>query len=273
WTRPIRSISREGILATHCRIGKVEKHPAFANGCMRVLSSVLNYAIARKLLLENPINILSETRAYFEEKPRTRHIRVHELPAFSRAIRSIREANEFPSAAVGSDFIEWLLHTGLRRSEGALLKWTDIDLASDTLTICDTKNGSDHTLPLTTSMREILNRRRDATPDSVFVFAATRGSGKRSYREPRGILTAIRASTGIAFSCHDLRRTFISIANQLDVSYPTMKRLVNHSAGSDVTLSYVQVSLDRVRDAMERIESFIITKSMEPNTNAFRITA
>jgi len=42
-------------------------------------------------------------------------------------------------------------------------------------------------------------------------------------------------ATGIKFCCHDLRRTFITITENLDIPHYTLKALLNHSKGNDVT--------------------------------------
>jgi integrase len=58
---------------------------------------------------------------------------------------------------------------------------------------------------------------------------------------------------GVKFCLHDLRRTFVTLAEGLDISYASLKRLLNHSDGNDVTGGYIQVSTDRLREPMERI--------------------
>jgi integrase len=52
-----------------------------------------------------------------------------------------------------------LILTGLRRSEAAQLQWGDIDLKGRTLTVRDTKNREDHTLPLSDRLLELLKLR------------------------------------------------------------------------------------------------------------------
>lgn len=59
--------------------------------------------------------------------------------------------------------------------------------------------------------------------------------------------------SGIEFTQHDLRRTFITVAESLDISYAALKKLLNHSDGSDVTGGYLQITTDRLREPMERI--------------------
>ena len=56
---------------------------------------------------------------------------------------------------------------------------------------------------------------------------------------------------------HDLRRTFGTVANSLNVSYPVLKRLLNHreaKSSDDVTLQYIQVSQRQLREALDEIE-------------------
>jgi integrase len=58
---------------------------------------------------------------------------------------------------------------------------------------------------------------------------------------------------------HDLRRTFGTVANNSSISYPVLKRLLNHreaKSTDDVTLQYIQVSQRQLRDASNSIESF-----------------
>ncbi|MFZ4860279.1 MAG: hypothetical protein ACOYL3_28300, partial [Desulfuromonadaceae bacterium] len=44
---------------------------------------------------------------------------------------------------------------------------------------------------------------------------------------------------GIKFCLHDLRRTFVTVAEGLEISYAALKRLMNHSDGNDVTGGYL----------------------------------
>ena len=60
---------------------------------------------------------------------------------------------------------------------------------------------------------------------------------------------------------HDLRRTFATIADSLDIQHHIIKRLMNH-ANNDVTIKhYVQPSIERLRDPMDKISKYIMNKS------------
>ena len=126
-----------------------------------------------------------------------------------------------------------LLFTGLRRQEAATLKWENIDLKDKTLTIEDTKNNQPHTLPLSDYLYDLLKQRKlNATNDYVFP-----GTGTNGYIvEPRKQLANVTKTTGIQFMIHDLRRTFVTIAESLDISAYAVKRLVNHKM-KDLSIS------------------------------------
>lgn len=63
-------------------------------------------------------------------------------------------------------------------------------------------------------------------------------------------------TSGIKFTFHDLRRTFITVAESLDISAYAIKRLVNHKNGNDVTEGYIIANHDRLRTPMQRITDF-----------------
>jgi integrase len=78
--------------------------------------------------------------------------------------------------------------------------------------------------------------------------------------EPRKFIQKVRDDSEVHFTIHDLRRTFITIAESLDIGVYTIKTLVNHRTGQiDVTEGYIQINTERLREPMERITNFILT--------------
>ncbi|MGZ4995230.1 MAG: hypothetical protein ACXV79_13835 [Methylobacter sp.] len=57
---------------------------------------------------------------------------------------------------------------------------------------------------------------------------------------------------------HDLRRSFVTIAESLDISAYSVKSLVNHKQGDDVTSGYIQMNVERLRKPMQTITDFIL---------------
>lgn len=151
-----------------------------------------------------------------------------------------------------ADYLLFLLLTGLRRQEAATLKWSDIDLDDRSFTLSDTKNRELLTLPLTNFISSLLESREAAT-DSEYVFA---GDGKAGYLiEPRRQVQKVIDLSGVPFTPHDLRRTFITLAESIDISAYALKRLVNNKMTNDVTAGYIVSDVERSRKPMEQIST------------------
>jgi integrase len=99
-------------------------------------------------------------------------------------------------------------------------------------------------------VHDLLVSRRNIAPGE-FVFP---GVGRPGHVGGAGFgLKQVAAATGIQVSCHDLRRTYLTIAESTDISVMALKALVNHALGGDVTSGYVQITTERLREPAERV--------------------
>ncbi len=135
--------------------------------------------------------------------------------------------------------------------------WKQIDLKAKTLTITDTKNNLAHSLPLPDYLFNLLSSRKRTTT-SDFVFPGPGAAGH--IIEPRKQIAKVIAASGIQFSVHDLRRTFITIAESLDIPAYALKRLLNHKMNADVTAGYIMLDIERLRNPMQMIANHILLK-------------
>jgi len=76
--------------------------------------------------------------------------------------------------------------------------------------------------------------------------------------EPKRQVEKVIELSGVHFTLHDLRRTFITAAESLDISPYTVKRLANHKMSRDVTAGYIISDLERLRTPMEKISQFLL---------------
>ncbi len=224
---------------------------------MRILRALFTYAMTtykrldgERLVPENPVKRLSEVKAWNKLHRRQGVIKTHELQEWYQAVQKLQHE-------IGRDLLVFLLFTGLRRNEAAGLKWTDIDFDAETIFIEDTKDRQPHMLPMTQPLRQILERRRKARCNEL-VFPSKRTKGQA--RDLRSDLDKIAEEAGIEFTVHDLRRTFITIAESLDIPYYAIKRLANHKDSSDVTVGYIVADVERLREPMQKISDFIESK-------------
>lgn len=252
--KPLQSLTKDLISERHKERGKQSK--ARANNAMRVLRALFNFAEAKyedsagiTLFPANPVKRLSKTRAWYTVKRRQNYIKPHQLKAWHKAVMNLE--NE-----ITRDYLLLTLFTGLRPGEGAALEKSRLDLTAKTFTILDTKNHEAHTLPIADHLCEILKHRVN-TSSSEFIFP---GTGKNGYiNDVRAQVAKVTEETGIKFIVYDLRRTFITIAESLDLSAYTLKRLLNHKIEkSDVTAGYIITDVERLRRPIQMISDYIL---------------
>jgi integrase len=260
--KPMSDISRDMVESKHRKLSAISE--SSANKSMRVLRAMFNYAHGkyedeqgRGLFPDNPVKRLTHTKSWNRETRRQNKIKNQDLKSWFQAVLFLAESDDEYQRTV-SDYLQVTLLNGLRRRESAALKLEDLDFRDKTFTIHNTKNGQPVTLPMSEYTESLLLRRRDLS-SGWYVFPGRGGSG--CINDPRRAIADIRKSSGVYFTIHDLRRTFISIAESLDVSSYAVKRLVNHSTGSDVTAGYVIMDVERLRKPMQQISDFILEQT------------
>lgn len=118
-------------------------------------------------------------------------------------------------------------------------------------------------LPFSNEIEEILKRRyaaRDETDShtSKWVFPSKMSESGHLNCIKRS-LDVITKKTGLNIRLHDLRRTFVSMANSIRIPSYTIKKLVNHSSGGDVTAAvYNVMDVEDLREPMQAIADEII---------------
>jgi integrase len=247
-TKPLNEITRKMVLAKHQEIAKT-RGEVTANNVMRHLRSIYNFvSAAQDNLPQNPVLILSQARAWYREKRRQTVVTAFDLPAWWEAVMAEPDYSR--------DFLLTALFTGMRRSEVMALRWENIDLKAKTLHLPSTKNGDPLTLPLSEFLAQLLTTRAESADGSPWVFP---GPGKSGHLvETKKFLQRVAAGAGVSFTLHDLRRTFITIAESLDVPYYALKRLLNHRTSGDVTGGYIVVNAERLREPVELVARRIL---------------
>lgn len=262
---PITAITKDMIEARHRQIqGK-----AMANCTMRTLRALLHYAMIKyedagePMLKSNPVKRLSELRVWHRDRRRKTVLSKHDLKPWFQGVFSLDNSTM-------RDFFLLLLFTGMRKNEGLNLRWSDVNLDDGTILLRDTKNGEDFTLPLSGYAWNMLIVRRHGAR-SEFVFPNIDGS--KAIVSADKAIAHIQQRSGVKFCLHDLRRTFISIADDLDIKNEVIKALVNHKT-RDVTEGYMCRSTERLRRSSQRItDAILIYGGMNVNVNTQQIRA
>ena len=251
--KPLTKITPDMVKKRHQDHGEARSE-ARANLCMRYLRALFNYAIAEyqtaegKPLMElNPVKKLSQTKAWYRVDRRQTVIKPHELGPWVNAVLGLPRADM-------RDYFMTVLLTGMRREEALKLAWADVDMKAKTFTLRDPKNHQDHTLPMSDYLLELLTRRK-AVAVGDFVFADSQGRKIGNFRYAQA---AVEKASGVSFCIHDLRRTFATVAESLDIPAYALKRLLNHANGADVTAGYIVANVERLREPMQKITDYVL---------------
>ncbi len=228
-----------------------------ANNAFRYLSALFNYAGADDMSLANPVEALRKKRLWNKKTRRHSFIKDSDLQYWYQAVCAL-ENDSFRDAFL------LLLFTGLRKMEAFSLRWADIDFAERSLTILNTKNGKPLALPMTDFVYDLLQARKAGARSDIWVFDSKTGGGdtgkgciidgKKSVKIVCAEVARLKGDgQDYQFMLHDLRRTFMTMAERIGVSTYRIKLLVNHSTDNDVTAGYIQIELHQLMQASQQI--------------------
>lgn len=250
--KPIASITEADIrkryteMATKGLRGKPA--PGQAQIAMTTLSVLLNFAMRRykradgtPLIAHNPVAAMKGDWPGF--KARTRDIDEKHIGAVWNLLTEMRVHPKNQDALAGIDLVRFLMLTGCRRSEGASLEWSNVNLEEAWFHLPNPKNGNPVWLPLSSQAVELLKARKPKNDDksdekdvSPYCFPSRAKGG--FVTDTRAPLERIAKLIDQPISAHDLRRTFVSTgAATLDIDLYKMELLTNHVPQS-VTLKH-----------------------------------
>ena len=247
-TYQLPSITEDDIADLHDEITEHTGGVA-ANNVVRFFRAVWKFHRRRLKLGDCPTIIFTKEgdnlKSWNPENRRTRYVAKEELKPWWEATERLRQEYS-GDGDLAADYLQFALLTGLRRREISQIKWEDINKRRKTFIVPDNKSKRPYAVPLTGVLEDILDRRT--------------GNDRPFYlEEPKKFIAKVAEWSDVPFSTHDLRRTFLSHATAVNVSLPVQKELVNHSRQNDVTDGYIQIDPDTLRNAAEKVQSYILT--------------
>lgn len=284
---PISNISSEMIEQRHKSVsqrlsdGSFAGSPSQADLLMRVLRAVMKFSTGRLFNVRYPDAfgnpcVVIPTQVMTDEKlwnpkftKKTQFIPIEKLALWWAAVQN--------RSNPARDILVFMLFTGFRLNECQRLMWKNVDLdrriihlrARSREFIGDTKNGHPLLMPISPYLQYLLvQRKRIADLNGAeYIFWSSIDSLAPVSTVHKSI-TAVEFETGIQFSCHDLRRTFINlcthplvIKNEHGISMfgeLELRALLNHIDGI-TSESYLTVNPELLRPIVERV-SFVILK-------------
>lgn len=253
---------------------KSKESPSNANLHFRFLRALLNFAMEKyatdgiPLIPSNPCDRLKAFKLWNRIERKDTFIKPAQIKSFFHGL-TINDYDK-PQIQTAKKQCMFILFTGCREQEAARLRVCDIDLNDCTVTFTHTKNHHKHVLPLGCWLFAFVSELCRGKEKSAYLFPANNKSGH--IQDHRKAIKAIAEDCGVAFTLHDLRRTFASIIDhQLGAKFTpyTIKRLLNHIQ-SDVTAGYIRFGVDDLRQPVQMIEDFILTQAgiIQPEAEA-----
>lgn len=263
--RPVTEITRDRVAVKFREL--TERSSAQANQAFRILRALMNYARAayrpgnKAIIVENPVDILSQTKVWNRVTPKSAKIPMDKVGMAWNCLQGLREDPAQTSISrAATDIVCFLLLTGCRWSEAAMLTWDQVDIEGKTWHLPDPKNRTPITFPLSAVTVAILEDRKQ---DSGFVFPSWGKTGH--IKDARGLFAKVSEVSGADVTAHDLRRTFRAIAGECKIDFWKTKLLMGHKPSGDVTIThYTETSdLRYLSEEINTIANWIIAKGLE----------
>lgn len=203
---------------------KVSGGDGTATRTIRLLSSILSYAVDMGLIASNPA--LGVKLAPGGQ--RHRYLSPEELRRLGAVLDQPMRS---PAAATAATIIRLLILTGARRGEIEGLKWSEVDFQFGMLRKETSKTGA-KVIPLARAALQILEDQRQwASGNQLWVFPGQRGEGH--FDSLNKEWSRIRIAAGISdVRLHDLRHTYASFGAAGGVGLPLIGGILGHRQAS-----------------------------------------
>jgi integrase len=153
-----------------------------------------------------------------------------------------------------------IIYAGLRRGEVVRLLYSDVDFKDRTLRIVKGKGrygGTDRTAYVNDDLRDILaaylrERERERFVCPEFFASLTTRQGLSVGQFIR-IARSVRKASGIGFSLHSLRHSFVTLLLQSDVKLHVARDLAGHTDIA-TTAGYLRVWDDELRREIQKLK-------------------
>jgi integrase len=233
----------------------VEGGRGTAARCLAVLGAMLQFAVRRKLIPENPAKGVPLLKGQKKE----RFLSEAEVAALAEAVSAMEGDRNLGIAAAAA--VRLLMLTGCRKSEILSLRWDWVDFERGCLRLPDSKTGA-KVVPLAAAAIQLLN---ELPQSSEFVLPATKGGGH--YTGLQKDWERVRDRAGLpGLRLHDLRHSFASFAVADGNTLFMVGKVLGHKQAR-TTEVYAHLADDPVRAVAERTAARIAS-AMKGNGRA-----
>lgn len=224
-----------------------------ANYCMRFLHAIGNYAMDEhpEIFNRNPIKSIKKKKRIRAITVRDNYLKQSELKPFIDQIHKCK-------SIIASSYLEFLLLTGLRRTEAINLKWDQIDFHNKHIYFDVSKNGESKLIPLSERTLKLLKNIKNQSIGTEYVFSYIKPNGEvQKYQYPDKVIKLISNRLGIDIRLHDLRRTFATYMDNLGCPLSTIKTLMGQKLKDVTNVHYVRKHQDILIQWLEKYSDYL----------------
>jgi len=196
-----------------------EVKPASVNRELACLSHLFNYAKRQKRYFgENPVSL---SRLIPENNQKERILTSHEE-------ESLLNASPGPLRSI----IITALCTGMRKNEILTLRWNNVDLNNNLITIdhTNTKSKKTRRIPINTKLKQLFRELRLKSAGNEYVFLSTNGNRYKRHDSLKKIYNRtckLANISGLRF--HDLRHTAATRMIENGVNIVAVSKILGHA--------------------------------------------
>jgi integrase len=199
---------------------------------LNTMRSVFDYALRQGLVFTNPARDIKRRRITQAK------ITVPTREQFQKLVAAIRQSDgrldSQRKAKAGADFVELLAYSGCRLKEATGLRWADVSLERNCLTVTGgetgTKNHEPRTVPMTGALRELLLRLQSEGQPQPDDFIIASQSARKCLE------TACERLGFPRFTHHDFRHFFATTCIEAGVDIPTISKWLGHKDGGALAM-------------------------------------
>ena len=199
---------------------------------LSTMNGVFNYAVRQSLLLTNPARDIKRPRITKAE------IIVPTRDQFQKLVAAIRSSDgrsdSQQKAKPGADLVELLAYSGCRVAEATALRWADVSLERNCITVTGgdqgTKNHESRTVTMIDALRELRLRLQAENQPQPQDFISPINDAKKCLQ------TACRRLGFPRFTHHDFRHFFATTCIKSGVDIPTISKRLGHKDGGALTM-------------------------------------
>jgi site-specific recombinase XerC len=245
---------------------EAKTRPTYGRLAWRCLKAFLNWCSEQKdyqhLLPVNPAKTKKAREAFGKPSVKSGSLEKSQLSAWFTAVGNLGNP-------VVSAYLQTVLLTGARPGEILCMEWADINMMWKGVTIRDKVEG-ERVIPLTPYVSHLLatlprrvsvNKKTGVKTANPWVFSSSTSKGgavsiPRSYH-----VTACKVAGLEGLTLHDLRRSFKSLTEWLEIPAGVVAQIMGHKPSATAEKHYTVRPLDLLRVHHEKIESWILEQA------------